>query len=190
MSFVNIDRERFGRDASPLRRLTVAALIVGAGALGYLMLTSGGGCEGPGAAGDECGATPPAADPGPVQLGVAVDDCAPWDGPATSIYVSAAGALASLPPPEPYLQLVVYQPGARLPGSRVDLSRQNGTMGAGIAVRCVPGGECASTGVGTIEFESTAPGDALSGSYRLSFDGEPVKGAFLAHWIPRVATCG
>lgn len=168
-----------------LRGLGVGVLIVGAGLLGYLLLSPERGCEGPGCAG--LGSGPP---DGPVQLGVAADDCAPWDGSATSIYLSATGAVATLPPPEAYLQLIVYLPGGRLPGTRVDLSRMDGNLGTGIAVRCLAGGECASTTAGTIEFDPTAPGDALAGSYRLAFDGEPVDGTFLAHWIPRPAICG
>jgi benzodiazapine receptor len=131
--------------------------------------------------------------PGPFESrtrGLAVADCAPWDGAATSIYLVPGRELTALPPEGPYLQLIVYQPGNALPGRRVDISRQEGNLSSGIAVRCGADRACASTNLGTITFEPTTTGADLLGSYRLSFNGDSMAGTFRAAWLPRVALCG
>ncbi len=123
-------------------------------------------------------------------VGIAAADCAPWDGAATSIYLSADTDVVSLPPPDAYLHLIVYQSGDKLSGRRVDISHRDGNTGTGIAVRCQSAGDCASTSVGIIEFDRVEPGADLTGSYRLMFNDEPALGTFRASWIARSAICG
>jgi tryptophan-rich sensory protein len=120
--------------------------------------------------------------------GVAAADCAPWDGAATSIYLSADADLERLPPPVPYLQLVIYQAGAQLPGLRVKLGGQE--AGSGIAVRCQSSGECTTSSNGSIEFDASAPDGTLAGAYRLGFADGPISGTFRATWSRRAALCG
>jgi len=127
---------------------------------------------------------------GEPQLGIAVDDCAPWDGAATSIYLSPVGPVRDLPPPGPYLHLIVYRPGVRLPGTLVDIGARDGNMGAGIAVRCEAGGECASTEHGLIGFGQPGDEEELTGWYRLKFGEDSAAGSFSAAHLSRPAICG
>lgn len=120
--------------------------------------------------------------------GVAAADCAPWDGAATSIFVSSATSLELLPPAPPYLQLVIYEPGARLDERRIELGRMEG--GSGIAVRCQPGGECATSNRGIIDFHAPDPGGALLGDYLITFSDDTMRGSFRARWSSRAAICG
>lgn len=124
---------------------------------------------------------------GPPSSGVAVADCAPWDGSATSIFLSDAPG-ERLPPPLPYLQLIVYEPGARLSTRRIELGRMED--GSGIAVRCQAGGGCATSNRGTVEFDAPGPDRSLAGAYRIIFAGDTVAGTFRARWSPRAAICG
>jgi len=130
----------------------------------------------------------PAAVPGKPALGVAAADCAPWDGSATSIYLSEETDLERLPPAPPYLQLIIYESGARLSMLRVTLGRQE--EGSGIAVRCGLGGKCASSSMGTVQFDLLEPGGDLIGSYQVDFAGGVVAGTFRARWSSRAALCG
>jgi len=124
---------------------------------------------------------------GPPTLGVAVADCAPWDGSATSIFLSDAPD-ERLPPPLPYLQLIIYEPGPRLTTRRIELGRMED--GSGIALRCQSGGACATSNRGTVEFDAPGPDGSLAGAYRIIFSGDTVAGTFRAGWSPRTAICG
>lgn len=131
---------------------------------------------------------PSAQSAGPRREGIAAADCAPWDGSATSIYLSEGGDLKRLPPTPPYLHLIVYQTGDQLPNLRVELGRQE--SGSGLALRCNAAGECATSNAGVIEFDRSEPDSAVTGSYLLDFAGDSVAGRFLAHWSSRAAICG
>jgi translocator protein len=120
--------------------------------------------------------------------GVAAADCAPWDGAATSIYLSDSPAGAQLPPEAPYLQLVIYRGGGDLAGRRVTLGHQED--GSGIAVHCRAGGACSTADDGTVEFGPPDASGALTGAYHLVFADGPVSGVFHAVWSPRTALCG
>ncbi len=120
--------------------------------------------------------------------GVAAADCAPWDGSATSIYLSESPDADLLPPPPPYLQLIIYEPRARLASRRIEFGRVEG--GSGIAVRCQAGGGCATSNRGTVAFDASEPDGTLRGSYRLTFSGDTVAGTFRARWSTRAAICG
>jgi tryptophan-rich sensory protein len=121
-------------------------------------------------------------------VGIAVADCAPWDGAATSIYISEVGDAERLPPAAPYLHIIVYEAGERLPGLQVTLGGQD--AGSGAAVRCQADDECAASNAGTVEFGKSEPDGALLGAYRLEFADGPVSGTFRALWNRRTAMCG
>ncbi len=117
-------------------------------------------------------------------VGVAAADCAPWDGAATSIYLSKSAD----PTGPPELQLVVYLSGESLPGRRIELGRQE--AGSGIALHCESPASCTSSSAGVIEFASPAGDGVLAGSYRVEFDDRIVAGTFRATWSRRAALCG
>ena len=117
-------------------------------------------------------------------VGVAAADCAPWDGAATSIYLSR-----SADPSRPAeLQLVVYLSGEGLPGRRIELGRQE--AGSGIALHCESSASCTTSSAGVIEFAAPAEAEVLAGAYRVEFDNGVVAGTFRATWSRRVALCG
>jgi hypothetical protein len=122
--------------------------------------------------------------PAAPMVGVAAADCAPWDGAATSIYLSSSADPSA--PPE--LQLVVYLGGEGLPGRRVELGRQE--AGSGIALRCDSPSSCTTSSAGVIEFALSAEAGVLAGAYRVEFDERAVAGTFRATWSRRVALCG
>lgn len=117
-------------------------------------------------------------------VGVAAADCAPWDGAATSIYLSRSADPSS--PPE--LQLVVYLSVEGLPGRRIELGRQE--AGSGIALHCESPSACTTSSAGIVEFSSPAEAGVLAGAYRVEFDDGVVAGTFRATWSKRVALCG
>ncbi|HOX20208.1 MAG TPA: tryptophan-rich sensory protein [Gemmatimonadales bacterium] len=117
-------------------------------------------------------------------VGVAAADCAPWDGAATSIYLSTSAD----PSGPPQLQLVVYLSGEGLPGRRIELGRQE--AGSGIALHCESASSCTTSSAGVIEFASPAEEGILAGAYRVEFDDGVVAGTFRATWSRRVALCG
>ena len=117
-------------------------------------------------------------------VGVAAADCAPWDGAATSIYLSRSADPSS--PPE--LQLVVYLSGEGLPGRRIELGRQE--AGSGIALHCESPSACTTSSAGIVEFSSPAEAGVLAGAYRVEFDDGVVAGTFRATWSKRVALSG
>lgn len=159
----------------PWRKIGVAVVAVcGAGAA-YYVLSVGG--------------NPDAAPPGGEARtsGIAVADCAPWDGAATSLFLAEAG-VEGLPPSPPYLQIIVYQDGSTLPGGTIRLGEDQ--AGSGTAVRCDSRTACATADGGTIEFAAAADDSTLSGAYRLSFPDGTESGAFRARWTRKVALCG
>lgn len=117
-------------------------------------------------------------------VGVAAADCAPWDGAATSIYLSRSADPSG--PPE--LQLVVYLSGEGLPGRRIELGRQE--AGSGIALHCESPLSCTTSSAGMVEFSSPAEAGVLAGAYRVEFDDGVVAGTFRVTWSKRVALCG
>lgn len=117
-------------------------------------------------------------------VGVAAADCAPWDGAATSIYLSKSAEPSG--PPE--LQLVVYLSAEELVGRRIELGRQE--AGSGIALHCESASSCTTSSAGVIEFASPADEGVLAGAYRVEFDDGAVAGTFRATWSKRVALCG
>ncbi len=117
-------------------------------------------------------------------VGVAAADCAPWDGAATSIYLSRSADPSS--PPE--LQLVVYLSVEGLPGRRIELGRQE--AGSGIALHCESPSACTTSSAGIVEFSSPAEAGVLAGAYRVEFVDGVVAGTFRATWSKRVALCG
>lgn len=125
---------------------------------------------------------------GPVTAGIATDDCAPWDGRATTIYLSAANGSDAVPPAPPYLQITLYESRAELAGGRVRLGQL--AAGSGIAVRCTGERNCTSSSTGEVTIDQAPPEGALTGSYRVELNGETLTGRFRALWRPRSILCG
>jgi tryptophan-rich sensory protein len=120
--------------------------------------------------------------------GVAAADCAPWDGSATSFYLTNDASADSLPVTAPFLHIAVYDTPERLGGRTVTLGRSE--AGSGIAVWCQTESSCAQATSGTVEFDRFTPGAELTGSYLIAFPDGRVTAAFRAAWYARRALCG
>ena len=124
---------------------------------------------------------------GPTQ-GVAAADCAPWDGAATSVYLSDGPGAGALPPPAPYLHIALYDTPERLAGKTVTLGRSE--EGSGIAVWCLYDTSCSPASSGTVEIGPRSSGDGITGSYLISFPDRSIRAEFRVTWQPRQVLCG
>jgi len=118
---------------------------------------------------------------------VARADCAPWDGAATSVYLTATPS-DSAPISAPLLRLSVYHEMGGVRGRRWELG-ETGPDGA-VVVYCDAQEACVSATSGWIEF---APGGAgpLTGQYDVSFpDGSRRAGRFAAPVQDILVLCG
>jgi len=116
------------------------------------------------------------------------DDCAPWDGSATSLYLGRERAKAVFHPDTPYLHVALYsnslsfRPGERL---RFEVPGREGH-----ARYCQKADTCVSAKAVSIEFTKT-DGSLLEGRLEVLFDGRPpIRGGFRAVRIPFQALCG
>lgn len=114
-------------------------------------------------------------------------DCAPWDGAATSVYMTDA--------PEdsvtayPLLRISVYHELGSVTGARWSIgeSREDGAAG----VLCGPGTDCTSATGGWVEFVRTTRAGALAGRYEFTMpDGRRLAGSFVAPVRQTRVMCG
>jgi hypothetical protein len=114
-------------------------------------------------------------------------DCAPWDGPATTVYLTAAPG-DSLRMPAPFLRLTVYRRVSGLPGSRFEWPARE-QVAAGN--RCMTEESCEVAGSGQIRFHAGQSDSLLAGEFELHFsDGSVEQGRFRAIWVARRILCG
>jgi hypothetical protein len=119
---------------------------------------------------------------------VAQPDCAPWDGAATSVYLTSAPMDSVTPTPIPYLRLSVYHQLDGVRGRRWPLGGEG--PDAALAFYCGVGSECTTARSGWIEF---TPGDTgpLGGRYDVTFpDGSRRTGQFSAPIRELLMLCG
>jgi hypothetical protein len=136
--------------------------------------------------------SPPPGPPDGLPYAYAMDGCAPWDGRATWIALSADTLRPAEPPGSevrrPYVWISVYQPADALGGERfeIDQERIAGAMRCTVEVtRCDPPAS------GFVEFQTREPDGSLPGLFRLRFeDGSTVEGGFRAQWHERQILCG
>jgi hypothetical protein len=116
---------------------------------------------------------------------VALPDCAPWDGAATSVTLSNEPPGEA--PPVPSLRLAAWRSPDQARGHRFAIGE--GGPDGGTATFCEAASDCTSASEGWIEF--TPGGGALVGSYDLTFpDGTHRSGRFRAPLGERQALCG
>jgi hypothetical protein len=118
---------------------------------------------------------------------VAMADCAPWDGPATTVYLTQVPYQAELA--RPFLRLTIHHGVSEMPGHRWEVGTDHDREG--LPWLCPDSGECATARTGWIAFEGREAEDPLRGSYDLTFeDGRRVVGRFVAPVLERPALCG
>ena len=113
---------------------------------------------------------------------VATPECAPFDGPATSIYLAAEVIeLEGAAPgeiPAPHVRVSIYRDVDDLAGDRFEV---DGSTVAD-ATRCTTEGECESAVRGVVRIDEAARGDGVSGDVDLQFPAGVVAGSFEARW--------
>ncbi len=143
----------------------------------------------------------PAAIPSPPEgypYAYAMTDCAPWDGVATSIFLSADTLGNAVPAGSevvpPFVRVSIYEAAVELPGRRFEI---DGARSAG-AERCERSGDCRVATGGWIRVRADATRERLAGDFELEFGPDPVsgrdadtlRGGFRAEWRQRSVMCG
>ena len=116
------------------------------------------------------------------------DDCAPWDGAATSLYLGLGQAKTVFHPDPPYLLVALYSNSLRFhTGERL---RFNVPGNQGHAQYCLEANACVNARAVSIEF-SKIEGNLLEGRLEILFDRRPaIRGGFRAARMPFRALCG
>jgi hypothetical protein len=117
----------------------------------------------------------------------AVADCAPWDGPAVTLYLTARAA-DSTDFPWPQLRISVWRGVATLSGQTFAWPA-NEQVGA--ATRCAAPDDCQLAAAARISFAPAADDSSLTGFAELTFPGgETLRGGFRAAWRRMRVMCG
>jgi hypothetical protein len=126
--------------------------------------------------------------PEPFLHATAMQDCAPWDGPAVSILLTAEPLDSGLTPKAPYLRLAVWKDlGALQDAVFIWPSEEQ----VGSASYCAEENSCEAALTGLIQFRKLGADSSLAGEFELTFaNEEPFSGGFLARWLPHTMLCG
>ena len=120
-------------------------------------------------------------------LAYVMHDCAPWDGPALAI-VLTAHRLDSLETAYPLLRVVIYSRGGSMAG-RSYRWPSDPTMAVG--TRCSSADSCEAATAGQITLAAVRTDTMVEGGVQLHFaTGERISGGFRAMWLPRPVMCG
>lgn len=120
----------------------------------------------------------------------ATPSCAPWDGPAVTLYLTpqAVDSGSPLPPPGASLGVSIWKSRAELPGARFSWP-SSGQVGA--AQVCTREAECEAASGATVAFGQDGSQDTLQGMMDLAFPQRGrITGDFRARWIQRSMFCG
>jgi len=125
--------------------------------------------------------------PAGLPIATAMADCAPWDGPAVSIYLTPA-PFDSFEPPLPHLRLSLYRPAVALAYTTISWPAD---QEPGVAVHCPAQGECRSAVSARIRLRRVVPDSLLEGDFDLRFpDHSTLGGGFRAAWRRLLVMCG
>lgn len=129
----------------------------------------------------------PFAPPSGYPLAFVMHECAPWDGPALAI-VLTAHALDSLDAAHPLARVVIYPRGESMTGHTYRWP-SDPEMAAGN--RCASKDSCEMATAGQVTLGTVRPDTAVDGQVLLRFaSGEEIAGGFRAVWLPRRVMCG
>jgi len=116
----------------------------------------------------------------------AVNDCAPWDGAAVTVYFSTSGPDAGSIVP-PYLSVSVWTDPLQLVGRSHTIA---GAQADGAASLCDRAGSCRTADAGWIRFDAFESEERLDGVIRVQFGADVVEGSFSAQWRDGQPLCG
>jgi hypothetical protein len=138
-------------------------------------------------------AAPPATFPGApsgLEVSWAFDDCAPWDGAATTIYLAADSATGVREAPYPHLWVSLYVPSNDMAGRTFHWDQSDKDTGG--AMWCPEHGRCEAATAAEVSIrQSTEDHAGVSGVIDLTFPGRGrVTGSFRAAWMSHELLCG
>ena len=123
----------------------------------------------------------------PFAYGLIQGSCAPWDGPAIGITLTAEPSQCERIK-GPYISMGVWR---GLPIHAGQTVKFGSGSDAGFGSRCAKEGDCQRAESGTIVFDKYEEGAGARGNYELHFKGgETVKGNFDVQWCKTRAICG
>ena len=112
--------------------------------------------------------------------------CAPWDGPAIDIRLTAEAAQCK-DVTGPYLDMGVWRGVPIHAGQVVKLS--SSSENEGFASKCTKVGDCERAQSGTITFDTYKDGSGATGHYELHFKSGDVSDKFDAKWCEERVVC-
>jgi hypothetical protein len=119
--------------------------------------------------------------------GTLQSSCAPWDGPAVEIRLTAEPAQCKRVT-EPYISIAVWR---GLPIHAGQVVKLGTGSDAGSAARCTKEGDCKLAQSATIIFDNYQKSSGAAGHYELQFKGgEILKGTFEVKWCEERVFCG
>lgn len=117
-----------------------------------------------------------------------VQTCAPWDGPAVSLFLTD-GAAAPGYPTAPYSAITIYKNVSQLEGKQFSVT--SGTMNLGSAEDCPRVGQCAQVAGASVRFGTLAADSTMTVTYLLDLGGGRVlRGAVQPRVYPPPGFCG
>jgi hypothetical protein len=123
----------------------------------------------------------------PFAYGLIQGSCAPWDGPAIAITLTAEPAQCDRVKGQ-YISMGIWR---GLPIHAGQTVKFDSGSDAGFGSRCAQEGDCQRAESGSIVFEKYEEGSGARGRYELHFKGgEKISGSFDVLWCKTRAICG
>jgi len=131
--------------------------------------------------------------PGPpagLEVSWAFNDCAPWDGAATTIVLASTMASGPRNAPYPHAWVSLYRPALDVAGRTFRWDKDDKDTGG--AMWCEAAGQCEAATKAVVRMrKSEGKESGLSGFVDLAFpSGVHVAGGFRAVWITNELLCG
>lgn len=127
--------------------------------------------------------------PAGLEVSWAFDDCAPWDGPATTIILADTMASDPRTAPLPHAWVSLYRPALEVAGRTFRWDEDDKNTGG--AMRCDAEGQCEAATKAVVRMLPSASKAGLAGAVDFVFpSGAQVSGGFRAVWTTHELLCG
>ena len=114
--------------------------------------------------------------------------CAPWDGPAIGLILSAKPASCGKAADGPYLSIYIWRDLPTSGPKTIDFKESGDNGGAS---RCTGANDCQRATTGRLIFTKYDQNGEVDGSYEFHFkDGSVEQGSFKAEWCHERVMCG
>jgi hypothetical protein len=113
--------------------------------------------------------------------------CAPWDGPAVTLFLTSRPTISH--PVPPYSAIMVYRSVTQVLGRRFEVSPMTPNLGVGQV--CPLDGDCSSSDAAWVNFGGLNPDSTLEITYSIEQASGPTShGRVRARFHPNAAFCG